>query len=170
VCIRWPWAAAEAGLTFGQLANVQTVGIGLYLALAVIQAISTTGVAGLSRRVATLRNGVTSGRMGPTEINNVRRLSYDVSGLEYGFHDLNRRLLWFVFALFTISLAYFAYCTVRQNVDALQDGVWFIFLFYLMLPVAIFIITSIVIARRCKVIANKVGEAEKRILAKQLNL
>lgn len=170
MCIDWPWTAAKAGLTFGQLANVQTVGVGLYLALAVIQAVSTTGVAGLARRVATLRNGVTSGRMGPVEIANVRRLSFDVSGLEYGFHDLNRRLLWFVFTLFAISLAYFAYCTVWQNVDALQDGVWFIFLFYLALPVAVFVFTTVVIARRCRVIAKRVYDAEKRILAKQLNL
>lgn len=108
--------------------------------------------------------------MGPVEIANVRRLSFDVSGLEYGFHDLNRRLLWFVSTLFAISLAYFAYCTVWQNVDALQDGVWFIFLFYLALPVAVFVVTTVVIARRCRVIAKRVYDAEKRILAKQLNL
>jgi hypothetical protein len=59
---------------------------------------------------------------------------------------------------------------VWQNVDALQDGVWFIFLFYLALPVAIFLVTTVVTARRCHVIAKRVHNAEKRILAKQLNL
>lgn len=125
MCIGWPWEAARVGLTFGQLANVQTVGIGLYLALAVVQAVSATGVAGLSRRVATLKNAVTNGQMGRVEIGNAKRLSYDVSGLEIGFHDLNRRLLRFVFVLFAISLSYFGYCTVWQNVDALKDGMWF---------------------------------------------
>lgn len=61
--------------------------------------------------------------MASLEIANVRRPSFDVSGLEYGFHDLNQRRLWLVFALFGISLAYFAYCTEWQNVDALLNGV-----------------------------------------------
>jgi hypothetical protein len=108
--------------------------------------------------------------MGPVEFAYLRRLSFDVSGLEYGFDDRNRRLLWFLFALFAMRLAYFAYCTVWQNVDALQDGEWFIFLFYLALPVAIFLVTTVVIARRCHVIAKRVHDAEKRIRAKQLNL
>ena len=152
------------------MANVQTVGIGLYLALAVIQAISTMGVAGLSRRVVTLRSAVVSGNMGPVEIGNAKRLSYDVSGLEIGFHDLNRRLLRLVFLLFAISLGYFAYTTVYQDVDALQDGVWFIFLFYLVLPVLIFLSSSFLIAWRCRAVANKVSEAEKRVRAKMLGL
>ena len=170
MCIGWPWEAAKVGLTFGQLANVQTVGIGLYLALAVVQAVSTTGVAGLSRRVVTLRNAVTSGQMGRLEIGNAKRLSYDVSGLEIGFHDLNRRLLRFVFVLFAISLSYFGYCTVWQNVDALQDGMWFIFVYYLVLPVFIFLVSTFVIARRCRGIAKRVLEMETRVRNKTLGL
>ncbi|TCP98162.1 hypothetical protein C8J46_105315 [Sphingomonas sp. PP-F2F-A104-K0414] len=170
MCIEWPWEATKAGLTFGQMANVQTVGLGLYLALAVIQAVSTTGVAGLTRRVATLRQAVVSGNMGPVEIGNAKRLSYDVSGLEIGFHDLNRRLLAVVFALFSTSLAYFAYTTAYQNLDAGQDGVWFIFFIYLVLPVLIFMGSSILISWRCQAVAKKVGEAEKRVTAKTLGL
>lgn len=159
-----------AGLTFGQLANVQTVGIGLYLALAVIQAVSTTGVAGLSRRVATLRNGVSRARLGPVETANIRRLSGEVSGLEIGFHNFNRRLLWLVFLLFAISVAYFAYCTVWQNVDACTVGVSFIFLFYLAIPVGIFVGSTLLIARRCRKVARQIAEAEKRIRTALLGL
>lgn len=166
----WPWDGIKAGLTFGQLANVQTVGVGLYLALAVIQAVSTTGVAGLSRRVATLRNGVSSARLGAVETGNVRRLSGEVSGLEIGFHDLNRRLLRIVFLLFAVSVAYFAYCTVWQNVDAGKDGVWFIFVFYLVVPIVIFLGSTILIAHRCKAVAAQVSEAEKRIRAALLGI
>ena len=170
LCIEWPWEATEAGLTFGQMANVQTVGLGLYLALAVIQAVSTTGVAGLARRVATLRQAVISGKMGPVEIGNAKRLSYDVSGLEIGFHDLNRRLLALVFLLFLTSLAYFTYTTVYQDLDAGQDGVWFIFLFYVALPMLIFLVSSCLIGWRCKAVAKKISEAEKRVRAKTLGL
>lgn len=158
-----PWNSPAAGLTFGQLANVQTVGIGLYLALAVIQAVSTTGVAGLSRRVATLRNGVSSARLGTVESANVRRLSGEVSGLEIGFHNLNRWLLCSVFLFFTISVAYFAYCSVWPNVDAGVDGAWFIFLFYLAVPILIFLGSALLIAHRCRAVARKIVDAERRI-------
>lgn len=158
-----PWHSPAAGLTFGQLANVQTVGIGLYLALAVIQAVSTTGVAGLSRRVATLRNGVSSARLGSVESANVRRLSGEVSGLEIDFHYLNRRLLCIVFLLFAVSVTYFAYCTVWQNADAGVDGVWFIFMFYLAVPNLIFVGSALLIAHRCRAVAKKIGDAERRI-------
>ena len=158
----WPWQSTATGLTFGQLANVQTVGIGLYLALAVIQAVSATGVAGLARRVTTLLGAVTAKDM-RVEIQNVRSLSGEVSGLEIGFHDLNRRLLPIVFALFAISVGYFAYCTIWQNAQALRDGTWFIFVFYLALPIAIFLACSAIIWWQCRKVAKRVKDAETRI-------
>ncbi|WP_433909188.1 hypothetical protein [Sphingomonas yabuuchiae] len=158
----WPWQATTTGLTFAQLANVQTVGIGLYLALAVIQAVSATGVAGLSRRVTTLKGAVTANLM-KIEARNVRTLAGQVSGLEIGFHKFNRVLLWIVFSLFVTSVGYFAYCTVWQEAQALQDGTWFIFGFYLVLPVAIFAGCSTIIWWRCREVAHRLTEAEKRI-------
>ena len=164
-----PWVGETADLTFGKLANVQTVGIGLYLALAVIQAVSTTGIAGLSRRVATLLTAVTSTKM-RLETANVRRLAGDVSGLEIGFHDLNRRLLRIVFMLFTISVVYFGYCTIWQDVDAGQDGVMFIFGFYLVLPILIFTGSTLLIWRRCRAVTKRVDDAQKRIQDAMLGL
>lgn len=158
----FPWETTNVGLTFGELANVQTVGIGLYLALAVIQAVSTTGVAGLSRRLATLKNAVETARI-RTEIANIRRLSGEVSGLEIGFYHLNRRLLCLAFFLFIVSVAYFAYCTINQKCDAGAEGLLFIFAFYLCLPVIIFLVTVGSIWRRCRNVAVQVEGAEKRI-------
>lgn len=166
--LNWEWAKAD--LTFGQLANVQTVGLGLYLALAIIQAVSSTGTAGLARRVTTLRNAVASNRLGSVEAANVRRLNGAVSGLEIGFHGLHRAILWTSFALFGVALIYFGYCTIWQSVDAGLAGVWFIFFYYLILPVLIFGWSTILVGRRCKDIAEKIGEAEKRIRKLLLNL
>lgn len=45
-------------LSFADLASVQTVGIGLYLALGVIQVLSESGVNSLQRRLKTLREAV----------------------------------------------------------------------------------------------------------------
>lgn len=171
MCTDWfSWDSIKADLTFGQLANVQTVGIGLYLALAIIQAVSSTGIAGLARRVATIRNAVASNRLGSVEAANVRRLSGAVSGLEIGFHSLHRALLWASFVLFGVALAYFGYCTVWQNLDAGLAGVWFTFLYYLVLPVLIFVWSTILVVSRCGDVAAKIDEAEKRIRKLLLNL
>jgi hypothetical protein len=156
-------------VTFAQMANVQTVGIGLYLALAVIQAVSTTGVAGLVRRISTLRTAVTSSSL-KSEVANIRRLSGAVSGLEMAFQHLGRRLLTAASVLFTISVAYFSYATNFQNVDTLQSGKWFIFMFYLALPILLFFSTTAIIAVRCRAVAHKIELAERRILPTLLDI
>lgn len=97
------------------------------------------------------------------EIDNVRRLSGEISGLEIGFHNLNRRLLRAVSGLFTISVVYFAYCTVWQSLDAGRDGTWFIFIYYLVLPLVIFGGSTFIIWKRCRDVATRVKEAETRI-------
>lgn len=159
----------KSGLTFSQLANVQTVGIGLYLALAIVQAISSTGVGGLARRVMTLRNAVTSRRINP-EIDNVRRLGGAVSGLEISFHDFNRRLLALVFGLFLIGLIFFVYCTLEPNTKAGLSGVWFTIAFYIALPITLFSASTTVIWVRCKNVAQEVKEAETRIRRRLVGL
>jgi len=108
--------------------------------------------------------------MGPVEIGNARRLSYAVNGLEIGFHDLNRRLLRLVFLLFAIGLSYFIYTTIYQGLYSRLDGLLFILLFYLALPIGIFLFSSFLIAWRCRGVAKKVVEAEKRVRAKTLDL
>jgi hypothetical protein len=163
------WLNADVSLTFSQLANVQTVGIGLYLALAVIQAVSTTGIAGLARRVSTMRAAILGARMS-AELMNIRRLSGEVSGLEIQFHDLNRRLLIVASALFLGSVCYFAYCTVWQSSNALRSELWFIIFYYLALPILIFCGWAARIWRRCRSVAKKVDETEKRVQATLLGI
>ena len=98
-----------------------------------------------------------------TELMNVRRLSGEVSGLEIQFHSLNRRLLLVAFVLFIGSIVYFAYCSMWQQVDALRSGLWFILFYYLALPILIFAGWAFRIWRRCKAVANRVKETEKRV-------
>lgn len=169
MCDLLTWLNIDVGLTFAQMANVQTVGIGLYLALGVIQALSATGIAGLNRRVETLKRSVNGARIN-SERQNVRRLSGSVGGLEIGFHDLNRRLLISVFALFLISLGYFCYTTVWQDQKALRSGVLFIIAFYLALPVIIFSYLSVMIGLRCKAVAKRVADTEIRVQRALLGL
>jgi hypothetical protein len=90
-------------LTFGKLANIQTVGIGLYLALAVIQAVSAGGVMGLRRRATALQTAVHAVKLN-TEYATMRQLQADVSRLEISFQAFNRTILRLSITLFALSI------------------------------------------------------------------
>lgn len=156
-----------SNITFQQLANVQTVGIGLYLALALIQAISATGIIGLRRRANTLRAAVLDTKLA-SQFTNTRRLLGEIGKLEIGFHSLNRTIMCTVFALFAVGVIYFAYCTVRHDWKSGADGALFILFFYLALPIIIFGTAAGVIAIKCKGVAEKIREGEQRFLQMSL--
>lgn len=161
------WLTKIDTLTFANLANVQTVGIGLYLALVIVQAVSATGVSGLRRRLTTLQAAVKSAKM-TTEATAIEGLFQEIGRLEIGFHAFNRTLLCVVSGLFVLSLAYFAYCTVWHNHSAGWDGVAFIMGFYLLLPVVLFGGSATHISRRCKDAEAEIKRAEHRYLTAAL--
>jgi hypothetical protein len=154
-------------LTFAKLANVQTVGIGLYLALGVIQAVSSGGVAGLRRRANALQNAVNTAKL-TSQFHTMHDLQADVSRLEIGFSGLNRTILKAVAILFFASIAYFGYCTMVQDYLANLTGTLFVFGYYLLSPIVIFLLSAILIAKRCEDVKTRVNEAEARFL--QLSL
>lgn len=148
-------------LTFAKMANVQTVGIGLYLALAVIQAVSAGGVSGLRRRVSALEAAVRAAKM-TSEYVAMRQLQAEVSRLEISFQALNRTILWGVAALAVVSIGYFAGCTIWQDSSASFAEVIFIFGYYLILPLVIFAACGSIISRRCKNAVGRIKDAERR--------
>jgi hypothetical protein len=150
-------------LTFGQLANVHTLGIGLYLALVVVQAMSATGITALRRRVTALQSSVNSGKLSG-EMTNMHKLLGDVHRLEIKFHKFNATLLWIATALFVVALSYFIYATVVQEAKAPTSAVVFSFGFYLVLPVFIFLGSTLLINNRCAAVSDDVAAAEKRVL------
>lgn len=156
------WTTEIGRLTLGQLANVQTVGIGLYLALIVIQAVSASGVAGLRRRATAIQTLANAAKL-TSEASNMHKLQGDVNRLEISFQALNRGLLWSASALFVFAIGYFSYCTIWQSSPALMSGVLFIFGFYLGLPIAVFLAASWLIGRRVSHVRSKVEEAHRRV-------
>lgn len=169
MCIDLPGLRTSVGLTFSQLSDVQTVGIGLYLALAVIQAVSGTGVAGLARRLTALRATVSNARLGTAEAASVRSLFGQIGGLDIGFQALNRRILKVIVALFTLALVYFLYCTIEQDRYAGVDGLVFIVLYYVLLPMIMFLGYSFYVYRKCAAASQMIRQAEIRIQGKVLN-
>ncbi len=159
-----PWLVKLGSLTFAQLANVQTVGIGLYLALAVIQAVTDGGVAGLRRRATTLDAAISAARKVALRPESNGILT-DVGGLEMGFQRTNRTVLYVVLALFTVSVGYFAYCTVWQDSKARLDGAAFILSFYLALPILIFVGVGLYVRSRCAEIDRRINRLQADYLS-----
>lgn len=156
------WRSTTSHISFAQLANVQTVGIGLYLALVVIQAVSASGIANLRRRATAIQSVVNGCRL-TAEAGNMHRLQSDVHRLEIGFQALNRALLLGASGLFVIAIAYFVYCTIWQTEDAGIDGVLFVVGYYLVLPMAVFGGSTWLIGRRCQGVRTDIAQAEKRV-------
>jgi hypothetical protein len=158
-----PWLDKLDSLTFAQLANVQTVGIGLYLALAIIQAVSHGGVAGLRRRAITLSLAINSARKVSLQSESSSIIT-DLGALEMGFEKANRTILLGVVLLFIVSVFYFAYCTIWQAVAAHILGSLFIFGFYLALPVVLFLMAAQYIRIRCRAIDQRINELQSAYL------
>lgn len=154
-------------LTFANLANVQTVGIGLYLALGIVQAVSSGGVAGLERRSNALQRAVSASKMSSLYAV-LRDVRFELSRLENSLHGLNRTLLFISAGLFLAGTAYFAYCTIFQEYLSGVCGTIFIMFFYLALPIMIFFGSSIVISGRCKAVAKQITEVEKDVFVRSL--
>ncbi|GGE84885.1 hypothetical protein [Sphingomonas prati] len=163
-----PWLIKLNSLTFSQLANVQTVGIGLYLALAVIQAVSDGGVAGLRRRATTLGVAIAAANKAYLKIESGSIL-VDVGGLEMSFQRTNRTILYLSACLFTISVIYFAYCTIFYDNFAYVSGACFIFVFYLFMPIAIFISMGIYIKKRCVGVDIRINQLQLDYMAAALS-
>lgn len=159
--------AILSAMTFAKLANVQTVGIGLYLALGVIQAVSAGGVAGLERRSNAVQKAVAAAKLASL-YPSLRDIRFELSRLENGFHGLNRTLLMISAALFIISTGYFAYCTLFQDYLAGFLGTSFIIGFYLALPIVIFVLSSIAISRRCRDVADRIKTVEDAVFVRSL--
>ena len=154
-------------MTVAKLANVQTVGIGLYLALGVIQAVSSGGVAGLERRSNALQRAVAASKLAGL-YPSLRDIRFELSRLENGFHGLNRTLLVISAILFIISTAYFSYCTLFQDYLAGALGTWFIMVYYLALPIVIFLLSSLAISLRCRDVADRIKKVEDAVFVKSL--
>jgi hypothetical protein len=149
-------------LKLGNLIDVVTLGIGLYLALGIIQALSSGGLSGLRRRSEMLSSAARQAKI-VSEYEPTRRLKLDISGLEIGFESLNRTILWLVSSLFFIGLAGFVYCVIEQNEWAGAGRTAAILSYYIGLPVVIFIVSGLLIRKRCHEVRGKIQAAEARI-------
>ncbi|WP_163958313.1 hypothetical protein [Sphingomonas insulae] len=133
----------------------------MYLALTAVQAISGGGIAGLRRRHGALRRAVNKAKM-TNEYTEIARIDGSISIVEIGVQAFSRSLLVMTTTLFIIAMAYFIFCTIYQTADAHRDGLIFIIGFYAVLPVAIFLVSTALIAKRWKQVSGPLANAERR--------
>lgn len=146
---------------------MQTVGIGLYLALAVIQVVTDTGVAGLRRRASALKEAVNGSKL-RGEFTNMHTIGQDIERLEIEFRTFSRLLFVGTLLLFGVALFYFAYCTIYSELIAGVNGTLFTIGYYLVLPLLIFGASSLYVGHKCRGVRQEIVEAEKRYHRKVL--
>jgi len=162
------FASALADISFADLSDMQTVGIGLYLALAVIQVVTDTGVAGLRRRASALKEAVNGSNL-RGEFTNMHTIGQDIERLEIGFRTFSRLLFIGTLLLFVVALFYFAYCTIYSELTAGLDGTTFTIVYYLVLPLVIFALSSLYVSHKCREVRQEIEKAEKRYHRKVLS-
>lgn len=152
----------EPVMAWSDLSDIMTVGIGLYLALGIVQALSAGGVAGIRRRSDTLERTIRSAKL-ISEYSSIRTLQLDIGRVEIGFEFLNRSIIWAVTLLFLIALCPFILVTLWSKIPMPDFGPLAVIIFYIVLPCSIYVISSLVISKRCKDIVVTIKALESRV-------
>jgi hypothetical protein len=152
-----------ASTKLSDLSSVLGAGLSLFLALAVIQTLGSVGVTRLRRRSRYLHDAVKLNRLDGlrTEISKV---DAELSQLELSLEALSSRLFYITFFLIVVSLAGLGVAAMvpQRTVDCITA--FSIILFYLGLPIFIFIVASTVIRLKSKSALNAVSDCESQVL------
>lgn len=147
----------------GDLSSAASVGIGLFLALAVVQVLGAGGVARLRRKAVYLRELVSTNGL-QAQKSAVARVDAELLRLELSLEGLSKLLFSVSFALVFVALVGLGVMSLAPKV--LLNCAWIAGLlgFYLGLPIAIFLVASSVIHRKCSNVREKVQECQKEVL------
>lgn len=151
----------------GDLSSVSEVGAGLFLGLALVQAIGSGGVTRLRRKASHLRATVTANRL-KGQAASVRRIEADLLQLEMSLETLSRGLLVLCFALLAVALAGLGVVSLQADMAISCAAVAGILFYYLALPMIIFMIVAYRIHCKCAEPMKRISQVEKDILQKLL--
>lgn len=147
----------------GDLSSIASVGVGLFLALAVVQVIGSGGVAKLRRKAVHLREVVATNRL-QAQRSSVAKVDAELLRLELSLETLSGHLLVVSFVLVIASLVGLIVISLAPNTSI--GDVWIAALvsFYLGLPIGIFSLASLVIRRKCASARKSVADCETEVL------
>lgn len=144
------------------LVDIMGLGIGLYLALGVVQAVSSGGVSNLRRRADSLQRTVGAAKMA-AEFQSTRTLQLEVGRLEISFESLNRSVVQWATVLFFVALAPYLYASLQGDIQINFYAILATIAYYIVLPTSIYTSTSLIISKRCANANAKLKAAETRI-------
>ena len=147
----------------GDLSSVASVGVGLFLALAVVQVIGSGGVAKLRRKAAYLREVVSANRM-QSQRPSVANVDAELLRLELSLEKLSGHLFQVSFVLIIVSLVGLSVISLAPDVSIGCTWIAAFLSFYLGLPIFIFWAASLVIRRKCASARKSVSECETEVL------
>jgi hypothetical protein len=139
-----------------------SLGIGLYLALGIVQALSAGGMSSIRRRADALDRTIRKAKL-LAEYSSVRTLQLDIGRIEIGFESLHRSILLLVTLLFIAGLCPFVVAALHPDAEVPPFGPLAVTIFYIALPCLIYIASSLIISKRCKEISTNIKLMEQRV-------
>lgn len=152
----------------GTLSSLTGVGVGLFLALAVVQVVGSREVSKLRRKAGQLKDLVFTNRY-ESEKTDVLQVEAELLRLELGLETLSEILFKICFALLLLSLIGMSVVSLAPKIEVGCLGIAGILFFYLALPLLVFVIASRVISRRCSEVRERIAKSLDRVLDKVAN-
>lgn len=159
------WGVAPSGVSYGDLLEAFGVGVGLYLALAIIQAVAGFRISILTRRLESLRRAVLARKMSG-EYGNLRNLAGKLANVEIQLDGFFDTLFRAIVLAFSIAIASFTYALVWQDAVLKNWALWMILAFLLWFPLFVFFGSAAFIRRRCSPIEREIKNLSSRVQTK----
>ena len=153
----------SASTKLADLSSVLGSGLGLYLALAIIQTVGSVGVMRLRRRARYLREAIWLNELHTLRAS-IWNVEAELSRVELSLETLSSRLFVFTFVLILVSLGGIGMAALNPSLILGCGAVYAIIVFYLILPPAIFLLASLIIRVRSRSALSAVLSCENKVL------
>ncbi|WP_068108971.1 hypothetical protein [Tropicimonas marinistellae] len=147
-----------------EFSSVQSVGIGLFLGLAVLQIITVGGLSSLYRKTDRLRDAVESNNLNGQR-QRVRRIRNQLVTLEQSVQSFGATVFGAVLVLVAIAVAGLGYSTLNLNVPVSCYYGYGILVYNLGLPVVIFLLVAGFVRKMSKSVRNDLATFERELVA-----
>jgi hypothetical protein len=150
-------------LTLAALSSVLEVGVGLFLALTILQVIGSSGVATLRRRTANLRATINTNDLNGQR-HSVGQVDAALLKLEIELGTLSKSLLAVALLLLIVSLLGLVASSLYPDKILKCRDFYFIVLGYVGLPILLFWMSTLVFNWKCSDVKRKISDCEDEVI------
>lgn len=149
--------------------SAESVGVGLYLGLAILQVIGSGGIADLNRRSHTLQKAINSNNLHGARTN-ATRIMTDLAQLDIALIGFSKSIFYLVLILLLICLIVLSGTTLYPDLVVGCFGAYLILLYFLALPVLIFLISALWIRYKCGAVRLALRDCERLVNTQLMQL